>query len=142
MGSMVVFEDGKPRKAHYRRFQIKSVDGVDDYSMMREMLTRRFKRLAETRRAANRNADASADAKPNAKTPKNAWGIQPDLVLIDGGKGHLGAALQVFLNLGINDIPLASLAKENEEPFHAADERGRNASPQFAGLVPCSARPR
>ena len=117
VGSMVVFEDGKPRKAHYRRFQIKSVDGVDDYSMMREMLTRRFKRLAETRRAANRSADAPADAKPNAKPPKNAWGIQPDLVLIDGGKGHLGAALQVFLNLGINDIPLASLAKENEELF-------------------------
>ena len=138
VGSMVVFEDGKPRKAHYRRFQIKSVAGVDDYSMMREMLTRRFKRLAETRRAANRvnapadanqnaklskphnNADAPMDANQNAKTPKppkNAWGIQPDLVLIDGGKGHLGAALHVFLNLGVNDIPLASLAKENEELF-------------------------
>ena len=109
VGSMVVFEDGKPRKAHYRRFQIKSVEGVDDYSMMREMLTRRFKRLSQTKRA------ASATAKPDAKSA--SWGIQPDLVLIDGGKGHLGAALQVFLELGINDIPLASLAKENEELF-------------------------
>ena len=111
VGSMVVFEDGKPRKAHYRRFQIKSVKGVDDYSMMREMLTRRFKRLSQTKRAAS-SPDA---AKPNAKNA--SWGIQPDLVLIDGGKGHLGAALQVFLELGINDIPLASLAKENEELF-------------------------
>lgn len=110
VGSMVVFEDGKPRKAHYRRFQIKSVEGVDDYSMMREMLTRRFKRLSQTKRAASANA-----AKPDAKSA--SWGIQPDLVLIDGGKGHLGAALQVFLELGINDIPLASLAKENEELF-------------------------
>ena len=109
VGSMVVFEDGKPRKAHYRRFQIKSVEGVDDYSMMREMLTRRFKRLSQTKRA------ASANTKPDAKSA--SWGIQPDLALIDGGKGHLGAALQVFLELGINDIPLASLAKENEELF-------------------------
>ena len=116
VGSMVVFEDGKPRKAHYRRFQIKSVKGVDDYSMMREMLTRRFKRLSQTKRAASSSPDAAnPDAKPNAKNA--SWGIQPDLVLIDGGKGHLGAALQVFLELGINDIPLASLAKENEELF-------------------------
>ena len=118
---MVVFEDAKPKKAHYRRFQIKSVKGVDDYSMMREMLTRRFKRLAQSRKP--RELDAPGDdvgpaAVSNVKTSgKNAWGIEPDLVLIDGGKGHLGAALQVFLELGINDIPLASLAKENEELF-------------------------
>ena len=114
VGSMVVFEDGKPRKAHYRRFQIKSVEGVDDYSMMREMLTRRFKRLSQTKRASSAKA-AKPDARPDSKNA--SWGIQPDLVLIDGGKGHLGAALQVFLELGINDIPLASLAKENEELF-------------------------
>ena len=121
VGSMVVFEDAKPKKAHYRRFQIKSVKGVDDYSMMREMLTRRFKRLAQSRKP--RELDAPGDdvgpaAVSNVNTSgKNAWGIEPDLVLIDGGKGHLGAALQVFLELGINDIPLASLAKENEELF-------------------------
>ena len=54
VGSMVVFEDGRPKKGHYRRFQIKSVDGVDDYSMMREMLTRRFKRLAPVSEAERR----------------------------------------------------------------------------------------
>ena len=115
VGSMVIFEDGKPKKAHYRRFQIKSVDGVDDYSMMREMLTRRFKRLSQSRRP--RDDDAAQSESGGETSTKNSWGIEPDLVLIDGGKGHLGAALQVFLELGINDIPLASLAKENEELF-------------------------
>ena len=115
VGSMVVFEDGKPKKAHYRRFQIKSVKGVDDYSMMREMLTRRFKRFAQSRRPRDNGAASKSNGK--ASGSKNAWGIEPDLVLIDGGKGHLGAALQVFLELGINDIPIASLAKENEELF-------------------------
>ena len=121
VGSMVVFEDAKPKKAHYRRFQIKSVKGVDDYSMMREMLTRRFKRLAQSRKPREldelKGAVEPAAVSNGKASGKNAWGIEPDLVLIDGGKGHLGAALQVFLELGINDIPLASLAKENEELF-------------------------
>ena len=114
VGSMVVFEDAKPKKAHYRRFKIKAVEGVDDYSMMREILTRRFKRLAQSRRPQEADSPATSNQK---KSGGNSWGIVPDLVLIDGGKGHLGASLQVFLELGINDIPLASLAKENEEIF-------------------------
>ena len=65
--------------------------------MMREVLTRRFRRYKEG--------------------GTKAWAKQPDLVLIDGGKGHLGTALQVFLELGIDSVPLASLAKENEELF-------------------------
>ena len=108
VGSMVVFEDGKPRTQHYRRFKIKSVDGVDDYSMMREVLTRRFKRLG--------NAGA-AEAQSENGGAEEAWETVPDLALIDGGKGHLGAALQVFLELGVESVPLASLAKENEELF-------------------------
>jgi len=98
-GSMVVFEDGKPNKSDYRRFVIRNVEGVDDYSMMKEVLTRRFKKL-------NENLGES-----------NSWVKIPDLVLIDGGKGHLGAALQVFLELGVKDIPLASIAKQEEEVF-------------------------
>ena len=114
VGSMVVFEDGKPKTSHYRRFKIKSVEGVDDYSMMREVLTRRFRRLDKSKDQQSENGSSNGSAESsNAQT----WGILPDLVLIDGGKGHLGAALQVFLELGINDIPLASLAKENEELF-------------------------
>ncbi|MAT08445.1 MAG: excinuclease ABC subunit UvrC [Dehalococcoidia bacterium] len=98
-GSMVVFEDGKPNKSDYRRFIIRNVKGIDDYSMMKEVLTRRFKKL-------NENISES-----------NSWVKIPDLVLIDGGKGHLGAALQVFLELGVKDIPLASIAKQEEEVF-------------------------
>ncbi len=100
VGSMVVFEAGKPLPKHYRRFKIKSVDGIDDYSMMREVLTRRFKRMGK-----------------NGGSGQDAWETVPDLVLIDGGRGHLGAALQVFLELGVESVPLASLAKENEELF-------------------------
>ena len=114
VGSMVVFQDGRPRPAHYRRFRIKSVEGVDDYASMQEMLRRRFKRLADTR-ARGRNSDAPGPNGPDK--PGDAWGIVPDLVLIDGGKGHLSAALEVMLELGLDDVPLASLAKENEELF-------------------------
>ena len=139
VGSMVVFENGRPNTSLYRRFKIKTVAGVDDYSMMREMLSRRFKRLSESRRRgaglAEEEETAAATAKGGGENgaggesggrQKNrrggesgaaSWGAPPDLVIIDGGKGHLGAALQVFLELGINDIPLSSLAKQNEEIF-------------------------
>ncbi len=112
VGSMVVFEEGKAKSSDYRKFKIKGVDGVDDYSMMREMLTRRFQRLADPHAKVK-----EADNGEPTQSEGQAWQQAPDLVLIDGGKGHLGAALQVFLELGITSIPLASLAKENEELF-------------------------
>ncbi len=114
VGSMIVFEDGKSKSSDYRRFKIKNVDGVDDYAMMREMLTRRFRRLA---RPVENGVSNGAGPPSGAPKSSQTWGIVPDLVLIDGGKGHLGAALQVFLELGIDFVPLASLAKENEELF-------------------------
>ena len=110
VGSMIVFEDGKPKTSNYRRFKIKAVDGIDDYSMMREVLTRRFKR-------AGNMIEAELRDKKQDGSNVDAWETVPDLVLIDGGKGHLGAALQVFLELGIQTIPLASLAKQKEEIF-------------------------
>ena len=109
VGSMVVFEDGKPKPAHYRRFKIKTVDGVDDFESIREVLRRRFKRLASARAAEQRGEGQVAGV--------DSFGVIPDLVLIDGGKGQLSAALEVFLELGLDDVPLASLAKENEELF-------------------------
>ena len=115
VGSMVVFEDGKPKTSHYRRFKIKTVEGPDDYSSMKEVLTRRFKRLSESRKT-NKSKEPQQASENGAKKTE-AWGVIPDLVIIDGGKGHLGAALQVFLELGIDDVPLSSLAKENEELF-------------------------
>ena len=124
VGSMVVFEDGRPKSSHYRRFQIKDVQGVDDYSMMQEMLRRRFKRLSEQVRASGSNGQSAEtengtnETVGSAKAKNEAWGIIPDLVIIDGGKGHLSAVLQVFLELGLMDtVPLSSLAKENEELY-------------------------
>ena len=114
VGSMVVFDDGRPETSLYRRFAIKSVAGVDDYSMMREVLTRRFKRLSDSRRQRAESGERDIERRADAG---KSWGSAPDLVIIDGGKGHLGAALQVFLELGINDVPLSSLAKENEKLF-------------------------
>lgn len=96
VASMVVLEKGWPKPAHYRRFRIKAVAGADDYAMIQETLRRRFKR---------------------GETGEGGWGIVPDLVLIDGGRGQLNAALEVRRELGLGSIPMASLAKENEEVF-------------------------
>ena len=116
VGSMVIFQDGKPKTSHYRRFKIKLVEGVDDYASMQEMLRRRFRRLANARSEESAAPDPSApDIEGDG--PRDAWSILPDLVIIDGGKGHLSAALEVLLELGLDDIPLAALAKENEELF-------------------------
>ena len=102
VGSMVVFDKGKPKPAHYRRFRIKTVSGADDYAMLREVLRRRFKRVSL------QNDDTSTE---------NTWAVLPDLVLIDGGKGQLSAVLSVMQEAGAEFIPTASLAKENEEVF-------------------------
>lgn len=99
VGSMVVFENGKSKPAHYRRFGIKTVSGVDDYAMLREVIGRRFKRTAREKGAAD------------------GWAIMPDLVLIDGGKGQLNAALAAMAAIGVTPVPVASIAKENEEIF-------------------------
>ena len=114
VGSMVVFQDGRPKTAHYRRFQIKSVAGVDDYASMQEMLRRRFKRLADAR---TEKMDIATASDSEEQKTLSAWDIEPDLVIIDGGKGHLSAALEVLLELGLDDIPLSALAKENEWLF-------------------------
>ena len=100
VGSMVVLEKGWPKPAHYRRFRIKTVAGADDYAMIQETLRRRFKR---------------------GLAGEGTWAIIPDLVLIDGGKGQLNAALKLRQELGLDSVPMASLAKENEEIFIPGD---------------------
>ena len=102
VASMSVFEDGKPLSSNYRRFKIKSHDGNDDFASMREVLSRRFKRLKNARDGGEENASFAA---------------APDLVLIDGGKGQLSSAVEVMLHLGLQDIQLASIAKREEEIF-------------------------
>ncbi|MFH0768585.1 MAG: excinuclease ABC subunit UvrC [Chloroflexota bacterium] len=102
VGSMVVFDQGKPKPSHYRRFRIKTVVGANDYAMLQEVLRRRFKR------SSLKSSDAST---------ANTWAVLPDLVLIDGGKGQLSATLSVMQEMGTESVPIASLAKENEEVF-------------------------
>ncbi len=106
VAGMAVFERGAPKPAHYRRFKIKKVEGNDDLAAMREVLSRRFKRLQKAR----------VDGGP-AGSDGDSFGQTPDLVLIDGGKGQLSAALQTLLEIGVTDVPLASLAKRQEEIF-------------------------
>ncbi|MFW6075799.1 MAG: excinuclease ABC subunit UvrC [Chloroflexota bacterium] len=97
VGSMVVFEDGKPAKKEYRRFAIRDVDGQDDFAAMREVVSRRFKRAL-------------------AEEATESWRSMPDLVIIDGGKGQLNAARSAIRELEV-DVPVVGLAKENEELF-------------------------
>jgi excinuclease ABC subunit C len=96
---MVVFEDGKPAKREYRRFMIKTVQGANDFAMMHEVIRRRFRRAAE--------ADEEKEGK---------WTSLPDLVIVDGGKGQLNAALEALDEVGMA-LPIVGLAKENEELF-------------------------
>jgi len=113
VGSMVVFEDGGPRPAQYRRFRIRSVSGSDDYAMMREMIRRRF------------TVHAEAGGK---------WATLPDLVLIDGGKGHLHAAEFAMKEAGAVNVPVISIAKENEDIFTQGQSEPLNINKSSAEL--------
>jgi len=115
VGSMVVFERGVANNKLYRRFNIKSVVGPDDFASMQEVLTRRFKRWQA--------ADESSPVP--GKKPDAAFSKLPDLVIVDGGKGQLGRAEVVFKEFGLTDkVPLAALAKHSEELFTPGQERG------------------
>ena len=108
VGSMVVFEQGVPKKKHYRHFNIRSVVGPDDFASMEEVLTRRF----------NRWQSAKEIADVPGKKPDQSFSILPDLLIVDGGKGQLSRAVQVLDKFGIsNDVLVAGLAKQNEELF-------------------------
>jgi excinuclease ABC subunit C len=105
---MVVFEQGAPSKRLYRSFTIRDVQGQDDFASMEEVLERRFKRW----RIANEEA-----AKPGGKLDQG-FGILPDLLIVDGGKGQLGRASAVIERQELTArVPVVALAKENEEIF-------------------------
>lgn len=93
VGSMIYFHKGRPDKREYRHFRIKTVSGVDDYAMMREIVRRRYSRLIKEEKKL------------------------PDLILIDGGKGHLGAACGELEKLGLSKIPVVGIAKEFEKLY-------------------------
>jgi len=174
VGSMVVFDDGRPRPGHYRFFGIKTVEGANDFASMQEVLRRRFARWVRAARedaageaedvplddpagsnggasiegaegvpAGDLNgagtpesadaAEAPGDSLPESVEPtrvirgrrsasrraaeEDSFGILPDLVLIDGGKGQLNAAREVLDEAGLGDVPVFGLAKQNEELF-------------------------
>ncbi len=126
VASMVVFLDGHPATREYRRFEIKTVAGANDFASMAEVLERRFKRLARERAAARDSGGGVPEATlagatgPEGGVPERAregWEALPDLLIVDGGKGQLSAAHDVLRNLGIDDVPLGGLAKRNEELF-------------------------
>jgi excinuclease ABC subunit C len=165
VGSMVVFEDGRPRPGHYRHFAIKTVEGADDFASMAETLRRRFARHLRALQeegdgdipVADPDGSNGEEGRPNAATgndagadtgdgdgpetgdrhgveadarhaaaarsrrargrPEESFAALPDLLLIDGGKGQLGAARGVLLELGLGDVPVFGLAKRNEELF-------------------------
>jgi excinuclease ABC subunit C len=101
VGSMVVFEEGRPRSGDYRRFRVRGVQGPNDFASHQEVLRRRFARSL---------------AAEEGSAEELRWQM-PDLVVIDGGKGQVSAAREVLDELGLHDLPLVGLAKEREELF-------------------------
>ena len=117
VSSMVVFIDGKPATNQYRRFKVKTVVGADDFATMAEVLRRRFKNHAKTADQGEQGDSANLEA-PDRVADRGAEGWEtPDLVIIDGGRGQLGAAVQVMRELGVHHIPAVGLAKRFEELF-------------------------
>jgi excinuclease ABC subunit C len=124
VASMVVFEQGTPKKAHYRHFTIKSVEGPNDFASMKEALTRRFRRwqeahgLASEGIAGSRSTEILPNAPARVKKADESFALLPDLLMIDGGKGQLGVAAEVLQEFGLTErVPLCSLAKQQEEIF-------------------------
>jgi excinuclease ABC subunit C len=120
VGAMVVFEAGRPKNSEYRRFKIKTVEGPNDFASHQEMLRRRFRRQANSEQAATEQQEAplTIDDTQAEQPLQHEW-TMPDLIIIDGGKGQLSAAMTVLQDLHI-DVPTVGLAKENEEIFTPA----------------------
>jgi excinuclease ABC subunit C len=151
VASMVVFESGQPRRSDYRRFKIKHEHGNNDYLSMQEVIGRRFRRAltGQLRRAGELGswegveeptvdgavAEGSAAEADGAlrdgsggeqeAEPAGGWAEMPDLVIIDGGKGQLNAALEVLDTMEITELPVVGLAKENEEIYVRDRATGR-----------------
>jgi excinuclease ABC subunit C len=102
VGSMVVFEDAVAKKGHYRKFTLRGVEGQDDFASMREVITRRFSRLG---------------ADPGSDEWNESFAATPNLVVIDGGKGQLSAALEAMASLDLPRVAVIALAKRIEEVF-------------------------
>jgi excinuclease ABC subunit C len=111
VASMVCYIDGKPRKGEYRKFKVKTVEGIDDFASMREIVFRRYKRVKE-----------------------EGTGL-PDLILIDGGKGQLSMAVSALRELGLDYLPIIGLAKRLEEVFVPGQSDAQSIHKQSPGLI-------
>ena len=111
VASMVYFKDGKPVKKKYRKYNIKTITGIDDYSSIREVVIRRYKRLLKE------------------KSPL------PDLILVDGGKGQLSMAVSALRQLGLTYVPVIGLAKRLEEVFLPGQSEPQSISKSSPGLL-------
>jgi excinuclease ABC subunit C len=118
VGSLVVFEDGAPKKAHYRKFAVKGLDGQDDFAAMAEVVTRRFARLGK-------RLDDDYD---------ESFATAPNLVVIDGGKGQLSAALAAMQAFDLPRVAVISLAKRIEEVFVPGQAEAILLDPHSPGL--------
>ncbi|MGH2594257.1 MAG: excinuclease ABC subunit UvrC, partial [Anaerolineae bacterium] len=130
--SMVVFVKGVPRKSHYRKFNVKTVQGPDDFASMREVLTRRLRRYFDAKAADGSALDgtavqpwpagASQGGLPSPRLPgqkkDESFSVLPDLLIVDGGKGQLSVAVEVLKEFDLfGQVPVCGLAKQQEEIF-------------------------
>ena len=111
VASMVCFIDGKPKKSEYRKFNIKSIKGIDDFASIREVVIRRYKRVKEEKKPV------------------------PDLILIDGGKGQLSMALSALRELGMDYISIIGLAKKLEEVYIPGNSEPQNIKKTSSSLI-------
>ena len=112
VSSMVVFEDGEPKKSHYRKFKIKTVEGNNDFASMKETLMRRLERLN------------------NPDEEDESFSSIPDLIIVDGGKGQLGYALDALALQGRQDLEIISLAERNEDVYLGRDPKNAVVIPK------------
>ena len=145
VASMVVFENGQPKRSAYRRFKIKHELGSNDVLSMQEVIGRRFRRAltGQLRRMGERGSwesfeetpvdGASTDGEAGSAAdveaePESGWAEMPELVIIDGGQGQLNGALEILDSMEITELPVIGLAKENEEIYVRDRATGRAQS--------------
>jgi excinuclease ABC subunit C len=139
VGSMVVFEDGLPKKSEYRHFRVATVPGNDDYAAMEEVLTRRLTSLLADEQKPAPSEAATSDGPgrdPRSPSPtRRRFAYPPQLLLLDGGLGQLNVGVRVLESLGLTErIPIASLAKSFEEIYRPGSSEPIRLSRQSEGL--------
>ena len=160
VASMVVFEDGLPRKSEYRRFTVRGTDGQDDVAAIHEVITRRFRRYLEERSeqpgAATSATPTRTTALPATATAATGGGrpdrprdraaarfaYPPNLVVVDGGPPQVAAAARALAELGIDDVALCGLAKRLEEVWLPGRGPPGGPAAHQRGAVPAAAGPR